>query len=280
MACPASPDYFEVSPIEILDTCYQGTKNVLEYAVARGARVLVASTSEIYGEPQVDCQPETYWGNVNSFGPRSCYDEGKRSLEALAYGYRLAHNLDVRVARIFNAYGPFMAFDDGRAMPNFITAAMENRPITIYGDGSSTRCFQMAQDCVRGLNLLMESDHRGGPVNIGSDRETPIGEIAREIAAIVAAKMGRSTPVPIHFVQARQDDPTQRRPDITLAGEVLGWRPAIALEDGVSMTVDWFINKWRSKRTNGVNAHHHTVVSDYNNSMHGMTNQSRQAIAA
>jgi UDP-glucuronate decarboxylase len=263
LASPASPDHFAVSPIEILETNFLGTKNVLNLAVIRKARVLLASTSgeslrratvrpdepavpnlrrlpEIYGDPQIDCQPETYWGNVNSFGPRSCYDEGKRSLEALAYAFQTSHNVEVRIARIFNAYGPHMQLDDGRAVPNFIAAAMEGTPLTIYGDGSATRCFQHASDCVRGLEALMNSNHKG-PVNIGSDREVPVGDIARMITKVVATRMGQAKPTPVNFEPKRQDDPTKRKPDISLAKEVLGWSPQVPLEQGIASTVDWFL---------------------------------------
>lgn len=240
LASPASPDHFAVSPIEILETNFLGTKNVLNLAVIRKARVLLASTSEIYGDPQIDCQPETYWGNVNSFGPRSCYDEGKRSLEALAYAFQTSHNVEVRIARIFNAYGSHMQLDDGRAVPNFIAAAMEGTPLTIYGDGSATRCFQHASDCVRGLEALMNSNHKG-PVNIGSDREVPVGDIARMITKVVATRMGQAKPTPVNFEPKRQDDPTKRKPDISLAKEVLGWSPQVPLEQGIASTVDWFL---------------------------------------
>jgi UDP-glucuronate decarboxylase len=240
LACPASPDHFGERPIEILETCFQGTKNVLELALRHGARFLLTSTSEIYGDAQVVPQSEEYRGNVNCFGPRSCYDEGKRVAEALAYAYHTKHGLDVRVARIFNAYGPHMNFNDGRAVPNFIAAAMQGKPIIVYGDGSATRCFQHASDCVAGLQALMESSHTG-PVNIGSDLETPVGEIAGMIARCVAHKLGHKDAVPVHFLPKRQDDPVRRKPDIGLAKELLGWSPRVPLEEGLEKTIDWFI---------------------------------------
>ncbi|KAI9163670.1 UDP-glucuronic acid decarboxylase [Paramyrothecium foliicola] len=249
LACPASPDHFETRPLEILETCFQGTKNVLELALKHKARLLLASTSETYGDPLVVPQSEKYWGNVNCFGPRSCYDEGKRVAESLVYAYRAKYNLDVRVARIFNAYGPHMKFNDGRAVPNFIAAAMENKPIIVYGDGNATRCFQLATDCIRGLVALMESDYIG-PVNIGSDRETPIGEIASTIARAVANKLGQKEPVPINFLPKRQDDPVRRKPDISLAKEVLGWSPQVPLEEGLETTIEWFLST-RQSRVNG-----------------------------
>lgn len=209
----------------------------------------------------MSCQPETYRGNVNSFGPRSCYDEGKRSLEALAYAYQTSQGVEVRIARIFNAYGPHMRVDDGRAVPNFIVAAMEGRPLTVYGDGSATRCFQHAGDCVRGLAALMNSDYSGGPVNIGSDREVPVGDIATIIADVVAERMSggkdgsnkkKENKVEVRFLPKREDDPTQRKPDIRLAEKVLGWRPRIPLEEGIASTVDWFIE---TRRNGGMEQH-------------------------
>lgn len=189
-------------------------------------------------------QPETYFGNVNCFGPRSCYDEGKRVAEALAFAYQAQHKLSVRVARIFNAYGPYMDVNDGRAVPNFISAAMEGSAIKIYGDGSATRCFQFASDCIDGLVRLMESDYTC-PVNIGSDLEIEVGEIARMVAQVVAGKMGREDVVGIECLPKRQDDPVRRRPDITVAKEELGWKPEVKLEEGLAMTVDWFLERQR-----------------------------------
>lgn len=197
--------------------------------------------TEIYGDPQVIPQTEKYWGNVNSFGPRSCYDEGKRVAEALAFGYKLKHNLEIRIARIFNAYGPHMQKNDGRAVPNFITAAIEGRPMIIYGDGNSTRCFQYVLDCVGGLVALMNSDY-DKPVNIGSDLETKVQEIAEMIAKVVAEKTGQEM-VPIKHLPARQDDPGRRKPDITVAKQVLSWRPQVPLEDGVDKAIDWFLSQ-------------------------------------
>ncbi|KAK6719594.1 hypothetical protein SNK03_002709 [Fusarium graminearum] len=249
LACPASPVHFETQPIDILQTCFNGASNVLDYAVKQGARVLLASTSvgtEVYGDAQIPCQDEGYRGNVNCFGPRACYDEGKRVMEALGYSYQLEHGLEVRVARIFNAYGPFMQAEDGRAVPNFITAALKREPIVIYGDGHATRCFQFSQDCVRGLEALMNSD-QNGPVNIGSDLEMEISEIADIISRVVAAKTGYDQPVPVRLEPKREDDPVRRKPDTNLAERVLGWKPRVPLEEGVSVTVDWFI-----QRENGI----------------------------
>ncbi|KAI1845671.1 hypothetical protein JX265_005361 [Neoarthrinium moseri] len=255
LACPASPDHFEESPIEILETCFVGTKNMLDFAVGCGARILIASTSEIYGDPKVIPQSENYWGNTNSFGPRSCYDEGKRITEALAYGYQRKHSLKVRIARIFNAYGPGMQLNDGRAVPNFIVAAMKGQPLTIYGDGSATRCFQFVTDCVAGLNALMNSEY-SRPVNIGSDVETKVGEIAEMIVELVANKVGSATRAPVNHLPARQDDPYRRKPDIGLAKDVLEWKPVVNLREGLDVTVNWFLEKeQKSNGTNGTNGH-------------------------
>ncbi|KAF5024150.1 hypothetical protein F66182_3784 [Fusarium sp. NRRL 66182] len=208
------------------------------------ARVLLASTSEVYGDSQVPCQPEDYRGNVNCFGPRACYDEGKRVMEALGYAYQVEHGLEVRVARIFNAYGPYMETEDGRAVPNFIMAALKRQPITIFGDGHATRCFQFGKDCVLGLEALMSSDYEG-PVNIGSDAEIEISEMAEIISHVVASKTGQRDPVPVHLLPKREDDPVRRKPDTSLAEKVLGWKPRVSLEEGVSITVDWFIERER-----------------------------------
>ncbi|KAH7322399.1 hypothetical protein B0I35DRAFT_449872 [Stachybotrys elegans] len=241
LACPASPDDFEKNPIEILETCFVGTKNILDFAAKHGAKVLLASTSEIYGDPQVAVQSESYFGNVNSFGPRSCYDEGKRVAEALAYSYRSKHGLDIRIARIFNAYGPWMRINDGRAVPNFIAAAMEGQPIKIYGDGSATRSFQFVTDCVLGLTALMDSNY-SSPVNIGSDHEVPVSDIAQTILKTVATKTGKPI-VPVCLLEKRQDDPVRRKPDITTAERELGWTPNVPLEQGITSTVDWFLER-------------------------------------
>ncbi|KAK0384745.1 hypothetical protein NLU13_7223 [Sarocladium strictum] len=240
LACPASPDQFETHATDILETCYTGTKNVLDLAVKNHARVLLASTSEVYGDPTVPVQAETYFGNVNCFGPRSCYNEGKRVAESLAYAYQAQHKLSIRVARIFNAYGPYMDVNDGRAVPNFIGAAMEGRDIKIFGDGTATRCFQYVSDCIDGLVKQMESEYTD-PVNIGSDVEVGVGEIARMVTKVVAEKMGKKEVVRIEYLQKRKDDPSRRKPDITVARKELGWELKVSLEEGMSKTVDWFL---------------------------------------
>ncbi|KAL6229773.1 hypothetical protein BDW75DRAFT_249267 [Aspergillus navahoensis] len=239
LACPASPDQFEETPVQILETCFRGTKNILDLAMKHRARVLIASTSEIYGDPKVIPQPENYWGNVNSFGPRSCYDEGKRISEALAYAYKTKHCLEIRIARIFNTYGPHMRRDDGRAVPNFITAAIDGRPMVVYGDGNATRCFQYVSDCVAGLVRLMQSDY-DLPVNIGSNSEIRVREFAEMVAQAVAAKTG-TVPVPINYLPARQDDPERRKPDISIAQQALRWEPVVPLQEGLERSIEWFL---------------------------------------
>lgn len=252
LACPASPDHFEVSPIEILETCFRGTQNVMELAKRHRARILIASTSETYGDPTVVPQSESFWGNVNCFGPRSCYDEGKRIAESLAFGYQNRHGVEVRIARIFNSYGPHMRIDDGRAVPNFIVAALESKAIIVHGDGTATRCFQFATDCVRGMVALMNSEY-SRPVNIGSNIEVPVGVVAQIIAAMVAQRLGQSTPVPIEYLPKREDDPTRRQPDITVAKREIGWEPEVALKDGLSQTIEWFLkNRTDAKRAQEV----------------------------
>ncbi|KAI8274709.1 hypothetical protein K4K56_001658 [Colletotrichum sp. SAR 10_98] len=240
LACPASPKRFPQAPLGILETCYVGTKNVLDLAYRSGARVLLASTSEVYGDPLVCPQPENYWGNVNSFGGRSCYDEGKRVAEALAYGYRLEKNVDVRIARIFNAYGPGIRPDDGRIVPNFIAAALRQEDIKITGDGTASRCFQYAGDCAMGIYRLMESSVLT-PVNIGREEETTVGEMANLINDIVAEKTGRPK-VGIVFGPKPDDDPYRRVPDAGKAKRELGHEAKIGLKEGLEKTVEWFAN--------------------------------------
>ncbi|TDZ55148.1 UDP-glucuronic acid decarboxylase 4 [Colletotrichum trifolii] len=239
LACPASPKKFPKAPLGILETCYKGTKNALDLASKTGARVLLASTSEVYGDPLVVPQGEQYHGNVNPFGGRSCYDEGKRVAEALAYAYRLEKQTDVRIARIFNAYGPFIRPDDGRVVPNFIAAALRQEDIRITGDGSASRCFQYAGDCAMGLYRLMESSVMG-PVNIGREEETTIGEMATMINDIVAEKTGRPK-VRIVYGPKPDDDPYRRVPDASKARRELGHEAKVGLAEGLQRTVDWFV---------------------------------------
>ncbi|MEO1062316.1 MAG: UDP-glucuronic acid decarboxylase family protein [Actinomycetota bacterium] len=232
-ASPASPiDYLEL-PIQTLKVGSLGTHNCLGLARAKRARFLLASTSEVYGDPAVHPQPESYWGHVNPVGPRGVYDEAKRFAEAMTMAYHRAHELDVRIVRIFNTYGPRMRPNDGRVVSNFIVQALSGEPITIYGDGSQTRSFCYVDDLVRGILSLLDSRHVG-PVNIGNPGEFTIGELAE----IVRAEIDPS--IPIRHLPLPTDDPTRRRPDITLAGDLLGWAPSVDLEDGLQRTVAHF----------------------------------------
>jgi dTDP-glucose 4,6-dehydratase len=233
-ACPASPVDFAAKRLEILQTCARGVWNLLELARTKQARLLHSSTSEVYGDPQVHPQPETYWGHVNPIGPRSCYDEGKRYAEALITAYAAEHDdVSVRVARIFNTYGPRMRKDDGRALPTFIEQALRGEPLTVHGDGSQTRSFCYVDDQVEGQIRLMNSDLTG-PVNIGNPAEVTIREIAEEI--ITAA--GSSSRVVC--VARPQDDPELRRPDISRAQAAMGWTPQVDRGRGLAETVRWF----------------------------------------
>ena len=236
LACPASPVKYQRDPYFTIDTAYNGTKSVLLLAQANNARVLIASTSEVYGDPQVHPQPETYWGHVNPWGPRACYDSGKRAAEALAWIFKNRYATDVRVARIFNTYGPWMDPDDGRAVPTFARQALSGEPLTVHGDGSQTRSLCYVDDLVDGLVRLMEIEPPpDGPVNIGNPTEHSVREIAAQV--LRAARMGtvaiRNVPRPI-------DDPERRCPDITLATKLLGWVPRTDLASGIQKTVEWF----------------------------------------
>ena len=232
LASPASPkDYLEL-PIQTLKVGSLGTHHCLGLAKAKGAKFFLASTSEVYGDPQVHPQTETYWGHVNPIGPRGVYDEAKRFAEALTMAYHRYHGVDVRIVRIFNTYGPRMRPNDGRVVSNFLSQALQGKPITIYGDGSQTRSFCYVDDEIRGFLALLDSDHIG-PVNIGNPNEFTVSELA----TIVKEITGSSSeivyePLPV-------DDPTQRRPDITLARELLGWEPTIQLRDGLARTIEW-----------------------------------------
>jgi dTDP-glucose 4,6-dehydratase len=232
-ASPASPADFEKLSIEILHVGSRGTEHALQLARDKGARFFLASTSEVYGDPEVHPQPETYLGNVNCTGIRGAYDESKRFAEAMTFAYHRRHGVDIRIVRIFNTYGPFMRLDDGRAITNFLAQAFSGRPITVYGDGSQTRSFCYIADEVRGLLGLLESDYVG-PMNIGSEFEIPI----RELAEICVRVTGSSSE--IHYEPLPADDPQQRRPDLTLARRVLGWEPTVAPEEGIARTAEYF----------------------------------------
>lgn len=232
-ASPASPADFERIPIQILKVGSLGTHHMLGLAKDKGARFLLASTSEVYGDPQVHPQPETYWGHVNPIGPRGVYDEAKRFAEAMTYAYHRAHGVDVRVVRIFNTYGGRMRPDDGRAVSNFLVQALSGKPITIYGDGSQTRSFCYVEDEVRGILALLDSDHTG-PINIGNPNEYTIRQMA-EVALEVTGSTSE-----LQYLPLPVDDPAQRQPDITLARTVLGWEPKVDLREGLQRTADYF----------------------------------------
>ncbi|HWE54995.1 MAG TPA: UDP-glucuronic acid decarboxylase family protein [Acidimicrobiales bacterium] len=233
LACPASPVDFDRLSLEIMEIGSRGVANLLDLALRNDARFLQASTSEVYGEPLVHPQPETYWGNVNPVGPRSVYDEAKRFGEALTMAHHRRHGTKIRIARIFNTYGPRMRPDDGRLVSHFVTAALAGQPLTIYGDGTQTRSFCYVDDEVAGLVSLLLSDHLG-PVNVGNDEERSVHEMAELIVKLTGS------PSEVVFEAARQDDPTQRRPDLTIARETLGWEPKVPLEEGLRHTIEWF----------------------------------------
>ena len=235
LACPASPVHYQVEPVQTTKTCVHGAINMLGLAKRLNAKILQASTSEVYGDPEVHPQPETYLGNVNCIGPRSCYDEGKRCAETLFFDYNRQHALPIKVARIFNTYGPRMHPNDGRVVSNFIVQALEGKPITIYGDGSQTRSFCYVDDMVESLVLLMDTPNDiTGPINLGNDGEFTILELAE-----LVLKLTESTST-LQFKPLPQDDPKMRKPDITLARRVLKWEPSTVLEKGLKKTVAYF----------------------------------------
>jgi len=233
LACPASPvDYLRL-PVETMMVGSTGTKHSLDLAAARGARFVLASTSEVYGDPAEHPQRESYWGNVNPIGPRSVYDESKRFAEALTMAYRRDRGVDTGIVRIFNTFGPRMRPNDGRAIPTFIRQALRGEPITVAGDGQQTRSVQYVDDLIEGLLRLLRSDHPG-PMNIGNPHELTVLELAERIRDLIG---GTSE---IQFIDRPQDDPMVRQPDITLATQVLGWKPQVALDEGLARTIDWF----------------------------------------
>jgi UDP-glucuronate decarboxylase len=237
LACPASPIHYQRDPVQTTKTSVHGAINMLGLAKRTHARILQASTSEVYGDPELHPQPESYWGNVNPIGVRSCYDEGKRCAETLFFDYRRQHRLPIKVARIFNTYGPRMLANDGRVVSNFIVQALEGRDITIYGDGSQTRSFCYVDDLVDGLIRLMESDEQvTGPINLGNPGEFSIRELAEKVVALVGSDSK------LVYEPLPQDDPTQRQPDITQAKAVLGWEPKVKLDQGLPKAVEYFRN--------------------------------------
>jgi UDP-glucuronate decarboxylase len=234
LACPASPIHYQHNPIKTIKTSTVGMVNMLGLAKRTNARILQASTSEVYGDPDIHPQPETYWGHVNPVGIRSCYDEGKRVAETLCMDYHRQNRIDIRIVRIFNTYGPRMDPRDGRVISNFIVQALSGQPITVYGDGSHTRSFCFVDDLLEGLIRMMDQDDSIGPVNLGNPQEITM----RELAEAVRKATGSSSP--LRYLELPQDDPRQRKPDITLAGRLLQWAPRTGLERGLELTVEYF----------------------------------------
>lgn len=234
LACPASPVHYQYNAVKTVKTSVMGAINMLGLAKRVKARILQASTSEVYGDPSVHPQTETYWGNVNPIGIRSCYDEGKRVAETLFFDYHRMNDVDIRVMRIFNTYGPRMRPDDGRVVSNFIVQALKSEDITIFGDGTQTRSFCFVDDLIEGMYRLMKCDGLNGPVNIGNPKEFTISELAEKVIEITGSSSK------IHYHPLPADDPKQRQPDITLAGEKLGWSPMIHLEEGLKKTIPYF----------------------------------------
>ena len=235
LACPASPIHYQRDPVQTTKTAVHGSINMLGLAKRTGAKILLTSTSEVYGDPLVHPQTEDYWGNVNPIGPRACYDEGKRAAETLFFDYRRQHDLPIKVVRLFNTYGPRMHPHDGRVVSNFVVSALSGKPLTVYGDGSQTRSFQYIDDLIRGMVTMMATDHEvTGPINLGNPGEFTIGELAN----MVLEQTGSNST--IEYLPLPQDDPIRRQPDISRAKAVLGWEPTIPLTDGLATTIDYF----------------------------------------
>ena len=235
LACPASPIHYQHDPVQTTKTSVHGAINMLGLAKRTGAKIFQASTSEVYGDPEVHPQPEAYWGRVNPIGPRSCYDEGKRCSETLFFDYRRQHGLDIKVARIFNTYGPRMHPNDGRVVSNFIVHALKGEPITLYGDGTQTRSFCYVDDLIEGfIRLMRMAKDFTGPVNLGNPSEFTMIELAHQVKDLTGSKSALvHLPLPI-------DDPKRRQPDITLAKTALGWEPTVSLREGLKATVLYF----------------------------------------
>jgi UDP-glucuronate decarboxylase len=235
LACPASPVHYQYDPVQTTKTSVMGAINVLNIANRTGAKVFQASTSEVYGDPTVHPQTEEYWGNVNTIGPRACYDEGKRCAETLFFDYRRQHSLRIKVARIFNTYGPRMHPNDGRVVSNFIIQALRGEDITLYGDGSQTRSFCYVNDLIDGFIRLMASDDAvTGPINLGNPHELTVSDLAERVLALTGSRSR------IVYQALPQDDPMQRCPDITRARQLLDWQPSVALDEGLNRTVSYF----------------------------------------
>lgn len=235
LACPASPVHYQRDPVQTTKTAVHGSINMLGLAKRTGAKILLTSTSEVYGDPTEHPQRETYWGNVNPIGPRACYDEGKRCAETLFFDYLRQHNLRIKVVRLFNTYGPRMHPHDGRVVSNFVVSALADTPLTVYGSGDQTRSFCYVDDMIEGLLAMMSSsDDITGPVNLGNPSEFTISELAEKVIHLTGTTAG------IEYRPLPQDDPIRRQPDISRAEETLGWRPKVALDEGLRRTVDYF----------------------------------------
>jgi UDP-glucuronate decarboxylase len=241
LACPASPVHYQYNPIKTIKTNTMGTINMLGLAKRVKARMLLASTSEVYGNPKIHPQPESYWGNVNPIGARSCYDEGKRVAETLMMDYHKQNNVDVKIVRIFNTSGPRMAIDDGRVISNFIVQALKKEGLTVFGDGSQTRSFCYISDLINGIVRMMETEDFIGPVNLGNPKEFSILELGKRVLALTGSKSK------MVFKTLPQDDPTQRCPDIRLAMDKLHWKPKVSLDKGLIETIEYFRKKLKGK---------------------------------
>ena len=235
LACPASPIHYQRDPVQTTKTAVHGSINMLGLAKRTGAKILITSTSEVYGDPLVHPQTEDYWGNVNPIGPRACYDEGKRAAETLFFDYHRQHNLKIKVVRLFNTYGPRMHPHDGRVVSNFVVSALTGKPLTVYGEGQQTRSFCYVDDLIKGLVLMMHSDDSvTGPINLGNPGEFTIAELAAEVLRQVGTDPG------ITYHPLPTDDPVRRQPDITRAKATLGWEPTVNLTDGLATTIEYF----------------------------------------
>ena len=235
LACPASPIHYQRDPVQTTKTAVHGSINMLGLAKRTGAKILITSTSEVYGDPLVHPQTEDYWGNVNPIGPRACYDEGKRAAETLFFDYHRQHQLKIKVVRLFNTYGPRMHPHDGRVVSNFVVSALTGKPLTVYGEGQQTRSFCYVDDLIKGLVLMMHSDDSvTGPINLGNPGEFTIAELAAEVLRQVGTDPG------ITYHPLPTDDPVRRQPDITRAKATLGWEPTVNLTDGLATTIEYF----------------------------------------
>lgn len=265
LACPASPPHYQYNPVKTIKTSTMGTINMLGLAKRVKARMLLSSTSEIYGDPKEHPQKESYWGNVNTIGPRACYDEGKRVAETMMYSYTNQNEVDVRVARIFNTFGPRMHPNDGRVVSNFIIQALQKKPMTIYGDGSQTRSFQYVSDLVDGLHALMNGNYNM-PVNLGNPEEYSVKHFAETIKEITKSDSE------IMYLEKTQDDPTQRRPAIDVAKQEINWEPKVHVTDGLSKAIDYFQKVIDADGEIGITAGKQSTIKDATTTIVDKTN--------